>query len=771
MSASAQNSIRSIDTVAHATATPNTPQPWADLGLKAEEYAQIREVLGRRPTSCELAMYSVMWSEHCSYKSSKLHLGAQFGKKTTPEMRKALLAGIGGNAGVVDIGGGWAVTFKVESHNHPSFVEPYGGAATGVGGVVRDIVAMGARPVAVMAPLRFGKIDDPDTKRMVHGVVAGLMDYSEGLGLPCLGGETVFDPSYQGNPLVNAACIGVLRHEDLHEAAAHGKGNLVVLLGGRTGGDGVGGASIMASETFEDELAERPEVPQGDPELERRLIEACLDLFEDHVAEGISDLGAAGLSCATSELASSGDGGMAIDLDQVLLRDEALTPEQILMSESQERMMVVVRPDRLDDLQDIAQAREIETAVLGEVTDTGRLTITWRGELVVDVDPRTVAHESPVYDRPYQRPDWQDALQADVPDALPRPHTPQEISETILTLAAAPNLCSRAWVSDQLDSTVGGNTAQAAPHDAGVLRVDEQTGLGIAIATDGSGRYTMLDPRTGGMLAVAEAYRNTACSGARPLAVTDGLNFGSPESPASMWQLVEAMTGIADACLALGIPVCGGNVSLYNETGAPGLITSAIQPTPIVGVLGVVDDVAHAVPSTWSRAGLDVALLGATAAELGGSAWADVVHDHLGGMPPAVDLPAERALAELLTEASDLLHSAHDLSEGGLAQALVECVAHRGIGAEVSLDALLARDGLGLFELLFSETQARAIVSTTTENAAALAALAAKHQVPFAHLGATMDDGGTALAIEGLPPITLPELREAFEAKLPQIFA
>ena len=786
------------DTVENAAATPDLEQPFAALGLKPDEYQQIRDLLGRRPTAAELAMYSVMWSEHCSYKSSKIHL-SQFGDKTTPEMKKHLLVGIGENAGVVDIGDGWAVTFKVESHNHPSYVEPYQGAATGVGGIVRDIISMGARPVAVMDQLRFGAIDHPDTARVVHGVVAGVGGYGNSLGLPNIGGELVFDPSYQGNPLVNALCVGVLRHEDIHLANASGIGNKIVLFGARTGGDGIGGASILASETFDDtKPSKRPSVQVGDPFMEKVLIECCLELFEARVVEGIQDLGAAGISCATSELASNGDGGMEVDLETVLLRDPTLTAGEILMSESQERMMAVVTPDKLDAFLAITTKWDVESAVIGEVTGTGRLVIHHHGEKIVDVDPRTVAHEGPVYDRPYARPAWQDGLNADTisgPDGVARaarPGTADELRETVLRLLASPNLSSKSWVTDQYDRYVQGNTALAQPDDGGVIRVDETTGLGVALATDANGRYAKLDPYTGAQLALAEAYRNVATVGARPLAVTDCLNFGSPEHPDSMWQLVEAIRGLADACQVLGVPVTGGNVSLYNGTGEPGRIDSAIHPTPVVGVLGVIDDVADATPSGWTTAGQSVYLLGTTRGELDGSAWADVVHGHLGGLPPRVDLAAERRLAEVLVRASrdELVDAAHDLSEGGLAQALVESSLRYGVGVSVDLEPLLARDDVTPFEALFSESTARVLVAVPRSEEVRFADLATSRGVPVVRIGVTTDscvpgagaglgaadlhDGDhahePAIEVQGLFTLPLGEAREAFTRTLPAYF-
>ncbi|MFC4616520.1 phosphoribosylformylglycinamidine synthase subunit PurL [Cellulomonas algicola] len=790
MTTASPRTAPTTDTVEHAAATPDQEQPFAELGLKPDEYQRIRDILGRRPTAAELAMYSVMWSEHCSYKSSKTHL-RQFGDKTTPAMKEHLLVGIGENAGVVDIGDGWAVTFKVESHNHPSYVEPYQGAATGVGGIVRDIISMGARPVAVMDQLRFGAVDHPDTARVVHGVVAGVGGYGNSLGLPNIGGELVFDASYQGNPLVNALCLGVLRHEDIHLANASGAGNKVVLFGARTGGDGIGGASILASETFDDtKPSKRPSVQVGDPFMEKVLIECCLELYAAQVVEGIQDLGAAGISCATSELASNGDGGMHVDLEKVLLRDPTLTAGEILMSESQERMMAVVAPDKLDAFLAITGRWDVETAVIGEVTGTGRLTIDHHGQRIVDVDPKTVAHEGPVYDRPYARPAWQDALNADsVADEsrFARPSTAADLRQTVLRLLASPNLADKSWVTNQYDRFVQGNTALAQPDDSGVIRVDESTGLGVALATDANGRYGKLDPYTGAQLALAEAYRNVATTGARPLAVTDCLNFGSPEHPDSMWQLVEAIRGLADACQELEVPVTGGNVSLYNGTGEPGKIDSAIHPTPVVGVLGVLDDVADAVPSGWTTPGQAVYLLGETRAELDGSAWADVVHQHLGGTPPRVDLAAERRLAQVLVAAArdDLVDSAHDLSEGGLAIALVESSLRYGTGVQVDLDALCARDGVTPFEALFAESQGRVLVAVPRSEEVRLLDLCTARGVPALRLGETaetctpgagtpVDDAdhehAPAVEVRGLFTLPLVEARAAWSATLPQYF-
>lgn len=742
----------SLDTVAVAAGDPDREQPWSELGLKADEYARIREILGRRPTGAELAMYSVMWSEHCSYKSSKVHL-RQFGEIPQETPIGPMLAGIGENAGVLDIGQGYAVSFKVESHNHPSYVEPYQGAATGVGGIVRDIIAMGARPVAVMDPLRFGPLDADDTHRVLPGIVAGVGGYGNCLGLPNIGGEAVFDETYLGNPLVNALCVGVLRHEDLHLAKASGEGNLVVLYGARTGGDGIGGVSVLASETFDaDGPAKRPSVQVGDPFMEKLLIECTLELFRAGVVAGIQDLGGAGLSCATSELASAGDGGMFVHLDKVPLRDSTLSPEEILMSESQERMMAIVEPGDIDAFLAITTKWDVEASVIGEVTETGRLVIDWHGETVVDVPPRTVAHDGPVYERPFARPDWQDALQADAAEALARPSTGDELKATLLQMVASPNLCDKSWITDQYDRYVQGNTVLAQPADSGMVRVDEETHLGVSVATDCNGRFAKLDPYAGAQLALAEAYRNVATGGAQPLAVSDCLNFGSPEDPAVMWQFAEACRGLKDACLELGIPVTGGNVSLYNQTGE-----TAILPTPVVAVLGVIEDVRRRTPSAFQAADETIVLLGTTHEELSGSEWAHVVHGHLGGRPPAVNLANEHNLALVLQDLVGVATSAHDLSDGGLAQALAEAAMVSGIGARVALegDAFLG---------LFAESTARAVVTVPADRVDELMAIAARHGVPATELGTT---GGDALAVDGQFEVALDDLRAAWTATLP----
>jgi phosphoribosylformylglycinamidine synthase subunit PurL len=747
-----------LDTVHRATSDPDRTQPWSELGLKADEYDRIKEILGRRPTGAELAMYSVMWSEHCSYKSSKVHL-RQFGEipQVTPVGR--MLAGIGENAGVLDVGQGYAVTFKIESHNHPSYVEPYQGAATGVGGIVRDILAMGARPVAVMDPLRFGPLEADDTHRVLPGVVAGVGGYGNCLGLPNIGGEVVFDESYLGNPLVNALAVGVLRHEDLHLAKASGEGNLVIMYGARTGGDGIGGASILASVEFEEDgPAKRPSVQVGDPFMEKLLIECTLELFAAGIVRGIQDFGAAGISCATSELAAAGDGGMHVHLDRVLLRDSTLTPEEILMSESQERMMAVIAPEDETTFRAICARWDVELAVVGEVTGDGRLVVDWYGQTIVDVDPRTVAHEGPVYERPLARPAWQDALQADAAEALPRPAA-ADLRDLVLRLIASPNLADKTWVTRQYDNYVRGNTVLSQPADSGMIRVDESTNLGVSVATDCNGRMAKLDPYAGARLALAEAYRNVAVGGAVPVAVSDCLNFGSPEDPEVMWQFAEACRGLKDGCLELGIPVTGGNVSLYNQTG-----DTAINPTPVVAVLGVIEDVTTRTPSRFAAPDELVFLLGETREELSGSEWAHVVHGHLGGRPPRVDLAAERALAQLLHGLVGVVSSAHDLSDGGLMQALAEPAMTTGIGVRVTVPG-------DPFVALLSESTARVLVTVPAASEDAFRAAVSEAGVPLTALGRT---GGSAYSVAwegGGLEIPLEELAIAWSATLPDALA
>lgn len=740
-----------LDTVDLAATTPEINQPWRELGLKEDEYQRIREILNRRPTSSELAMYSVMWSEHCSYKSSKVHL-RQFGEKAPKS--DALLVGIGENAGVVDVGQGYAVTFKVESHNHPSFIEPYQGAATGVGGIVRDILTMGARPVAILDPLRFGPADAADTKRVLPGVIAGIGGYGNCIGVPTVGGEVVFDKSYLGNPLVNALCVGVMKHEDIKLAKASGAGNLVVLFGAKTGGDGIGGVSVLASETFgEKKPTKRPAVQVGDPFTEKVLIECSLEIFKADLVVGIQDLGGAGLSCATSELASAGTGGMRIELDRVPLRDANLSPEEILMSESQERMCAIVPPSKIDEFLGICKKWDVVATVIGEVTSGKHLEITWHGQLIVDVPPRTVAHDGPVYNRPYKRPEYQGPLNAAGAEHLPRPQGEQELTDAILQIISSPNIADKSWITEQYDKYVQGNTVAAAPSDAAIIRIDEASFLGVAVATDCNGRFCKLDPYQGTQLALAEAFRNVAVTGAKPLAITNCLNFGSPEDPGVMWQFSESVRALADGALEMGLPVTGGNVSFYNQTG-----DVAIVPTPVIGILGVIDDVRKAISYKFNGE-KELILLGETLEELSGGEWADI-HGHLGGLPPRVNLQREMTLANFMYAQRDYIAAAHDLSDGGLAVALIEMLLQSKTGAKISIHG-------DPFMHLFSESTGRILIAVAPEDSNYLVGKATDVGITTTRLGKS---GGENLEISGVLLLSMRHIKEAHQRTIPALF-
>jgi phosphoribosylformylglycinamidine synthase len=677
----------------------------------------------------------------------------QFGEKAPATY--VLLVGIGENAGVVDVGQGYAVTFKVESHNHPSFIEPYQGAATGVGGIVRDILTMGARPIAILDPLRFGPADAPDTKRVLPGIVAGIGGYGNCIGVPTIGGEVVFDETYAGNPLVNALCVGVMRHDQIKLAKASGTGNLVVLFGAKTGGDGIGGVSVLASETFgSSKPAKRPAVQVGDPFTEKVLIECCLEIFAEDLVIGIQDLGGAGLSCATSELASAGAGGMLIQLDKVPLRDANLSPEEILMSESQERMCAVVSPDKIERFLEICKKWEVVSTVIGEVTDGKHLVITWNGEIIVDVPPRTVAHDGPVYNRPIKRPAEQDALIQNTTKSLPVPSSGEELRQTLLDLMASPNLADKSWITSQYDRYVQGNTISASPSDASIVRIDEETFLGVAVSTDANGRWCRLDPYIGTQLALAEAFRNVAASGAKPLAITNCLNFGSPEDPGVMWQFSESVRALADGALEMGLPVTGGNVSFYNQTGAV-----AILPTPVIGVLGVIDDVRRAIPLSYKKAGLELILLGETWEDFDGGEWAHL-QKHLGGLPPQVNLKHEMRLGKLMSDARDQIAAAHDLSDGGLAVAISEMALAAKIGATINIPE-------DYFVHLFSETPGRILIAIESEKVDEFIGRAIDLEITTTRIGKT---GGDQLIFENLFSISIAEMHKVNSETLPRLF-
>jgi phosphoribosylformylglycinamidine synthase len=613
---------------------------------------------------------------------------------------------------------------------------------------------MGARPVAILDPLRFGPADAADTKRVLPGVIAGIGGYGNCIGVPTVGGEVVFDKSYLGNPLVNALCVGVMKHEDIKLAKASGAGNLVVLFGAKTGGDGIGGVSVLASETFsEKKPTKRPAVQVGDPFTEKVLIECSLEIFNADLVVGIQDLGGAGLSCATSELASAGAGGMRIELDRVPLRDANLSPEEILMSESQERMCAIVPPTKIDQFLAICKKWDVVATVIGEVTDGKHLEITWHGQLIVDVPPRTVAHDGPVYNRPYKRPEYQEPLNADAAENLPRPQGEQELADAILQIISSPNIADKSWITEQYDRYVQGNTVAAAPSDAAIIRIDEASFLGVAVATDCNGRFCKLDPYQGTQLALAEAFRNVAVTGAKPLAITNCLNFGSPEDPGVMWQFSESVRALADGALEMGLPVTGGNVSFYNQTG-----DVAIVPTPVIGILGVIDDVRKVISYKFSGE-KEFILLGETLEELSGGEWADI-HGHLGGLPPRVDLQKEMALAHFMFAQRDYIAAAHDLSDGGLAVALVEMLLQSKTGAKISIHG-------DPFMHLFSESSGRILIAVAPEDSNYLVGKATDAGITTTRLG---NSGGENLEISGVLSLSMLHIKEAHQRTIPALF-
>jgi phosphoribosylformylglycinamidine synthase len=710
------------------------------LGLTDSEHDRIVALLGREPNRAELAMYSVMWSEHCSYKSSKVHL------RDLPSEGPQVLQGPGENAGVVDIGGGLAAVFKIESHNHPSFVEPFQGAATGVGGIIRDILAMGARPLASLNSLRFGDLDDPLQRRLLEGVVAGIGHYGNCVGVATVGGEVAFDSCYAGNPLVNALTLGIMPAERLVLGRAERPGDLAVLLGAKTGRDGIGGASVLASASFSSgHQAKRPNVQVGDPFQEKLLIESCLELVERGLLAGLQDLGAAGISCAVSEVAARAGMGMEVDLDAVPLREPSMEAWEILVSESQERMLALVDPARLEQVLAVCRRWGVLADVIGRMVEGGRLRVRFRGEPVADVPARSLADDGPVYRRPLREP-ARAALAAVPLDADP--------AAAVLALAGDPTCASKRWVYEQYDRYVGHGTIAGPGSDAALVRVPG-TERALALSVDGNGRYAALDPAAGAALAVAEAARNVACTGARPLAVTNCLNFASPERPEVMGAFAAAVAGMAAACRALGTPITGGNVSFYNESAG-----RAVHPTPVVGVLGVLEDATAALRSGFERAGLDVWLLGETREDLGGSAWQRLATGRLEGCPPVLDLAAEGRLHGLLVElaARRLVAGAHDLSDGGLALALVEAVLARGVGAWIELP-----EGLAPLPMLVSESPSRALLAVEPARSIDVAALADRSGVPASRIGAT---GGDRLAIARVLDLDLDTLRERFEGAI-----
>jgi phosphoribosylformylglycinamidine synthase len=699
-------------------------------GLTEGEYARICELLGREPNLTELGMFSVMWSEHCSYKSSRVHL------RTLPTGGPQVLQGPGENAGAVDIGDGLAAVFKIESHNHPSFIEPYQGAATGVGGIIRDIFTMGARPIALLDSLRFGPIDRPLTRRIMEGVVAGIAGYGNSIGIPTVGGEIVFDSCYAGNPLVNVFCLGIAKHEDIIKGVASGVGNPVYYVGAKTGRDGIHGATMASAEFDEKSADKRPAVQVGDPFMEKLLLEACLEVMKTDALIGIQDMGAAGLTCSTSEMGSRGEAGIDFDVSRVPQRETGMTPYEILLSESQERMLLVARRGREADVERIFEKWDLHAARIGEVTSDGILRVRKDGQVVAEIPTRALTDEAPVYRRPTARPDWIDGVQhLDLAAITPS----RSAGDTLLALLASPGISDKHWAYRQYDHLVGANTLVLPGMGTAVLRI-KGTPRALAIALDGQGRYGYLDPRLGAMLAVAEAARNVACAGGRPLGATNCLNFGNPERPAIMWQFAEAVAGIGEACRALEIPITGGNVSLYNETdGQP------IYPTPVLGVVGVIDQAARALGRAFRAEGDAIILLGDSHGELGGSEYLNTIHGLVRGRPPALDLARERALEQLVVALAHEGHlqSAHDCSDGGLAVTVAESAfTPAGLGAEIAVPAVsdAMPDPLRIDATLFGESDSRVVVSTRPDQMAIVLERAAAAGVPARVIGRTGGD-------------------------------
>jgi phosphoribosylformylglycinamidine synthase subunit PurL len=698
-----------------------SPEIIAQHQLTAGEYQKIVDILRREPTYTELGIFSVMWSEHCSYKSSRIHL------KKLPTRGKLVVQGPGENAGIIDIGGGYVIAFKIESHNHPSFIEPFQGAATGVGGILRDIFTMGARPIAVMDSLRFGTLDKPRNRRILEGVVSGIAHYGNCFGVPTVGGECIFESCYDGNPLVNVFALGVCRKEDVFYAKAAGVGNPVIYVGARTGRDGIHGASMASAEFTEESKQKRPNVQVGDPFMEKLLLEACLEAMQTGAIVGIQDMGAAGLTCSTCEMGSRGEVGIEIELDRVPQRETGMTPYEIMLSESQERMLLVADKGREDEVFHVFRKWGLEAAEIGVVTGDGKLRVRHHGKVVAEIPNRELADEAPLYDRPHTSP----------PGAPPAPVARKavDIQAVLPVLVAAPDICSKHWIWEQYDFQVRTNTLTVPEQtDAAIVRVKE-TGTSVAMSLDGNGRYTYLSPREGAQLAVAECCRNLSVVGALPVAATNNLNFGNPERPEIMAQLVEAVEGMADACRFFDTPITGGNVSLYNETLGEG-----IYPTPVLGIVGLMQTAAP-VTVPFKNAGRSVVLLGGPGTSdetrFGGTQYAKEIEKQLWGLPPALDLDYEKRVQEAMREivAEGLAESAHDLSDGGLAAALAECsFGANQIGAVVDIASDLRPE-----LLCFHESPSRIVISTA--NPKRVAEIAEKHGVEAPVIGSTIEKG------------------------------
>lgn len=695
-------------------------------GLTEDEYGLIVGMIGKEPNLTELGIFSVMWSEHCGYKSSRVHL------KKLPTEGPHVVQGPGENAGILDIGDGQVIVFKIESHNHPSFIEPYQGAATGVGGILRDIFTMGARPIAVLDSLRFGPPDDPKNRSIMEGVVSGIAGYGNSIGVPTVGGEVYFNPCYNLNPLVNVFCLGLADKDKIFYAKAEGAGNKVLYVGAKTGRDGIHGATMASAEFGKETEHKRPNVQVGDPFKEKLLLEACLEVMDRGLIVGIQDMGAAGLTCSTTEMAAKGGMGIVVDLDKVPQREVGMTPYEILLSESQERMLLVATPDNVPAVQEVFAKWDLDAPVIGEVVEGGRARISFKGEVVVDIPVDAVVNLCPAYRRPSQAL----VALAGAADLPPLP-LPADLGEVFLKLLASPTIADKEWVFRQYDHMVQVNTAFLPGADAALLRI-KGSRKALAVTLDCNSLYTLLDPKTGAEIAVAEACRNLACVGARPIGVTNCLNFGNPEKPEVMWQFEQAVDGLAEACRTFGIPVTGGNVSFYNDT--EGL---SIHPTPVLGIVGILDDIRKAVSPGFKAPGDAVVLLGENLEELGGSEYVRVVHGLEAGAPPALELEREKRIQDCLLEAIEagLVRSAHDLSEGGLAVALAECAFHgaKKMGCVVDIDDALRPDAL-----LFGETQSRIFVTCRPANLGRFLDMAAARGVAAKAIGRT---GGRDIAV------------------------
>jgi phosphoribosylformylglycinamidine synthase len=722
-----------------------TPDPITDSvlqrhGVTREEYDRIVAMLGREPNLTELGIFSVMWSEHCSYKSSRVYL------KTLPTTGRRVLQGPGENAGAVDIGDGLAAVFKIESHNHPSFIEPYQGAATGVGGIIRDIFTMGARPIALLNSLRFGPLEDALVRRTMSGVVSGIGGYGNAIGIPTVGGEIGFDRSYTRNPLVNVFCLGIAKADEIIKGTASGVGNAVYYVGAKTGRDGIHGAT-MASAEFDETLNEkRPAVQVGDPFMEKLLLEACLEVMKTDALVGIQDMGAAGLTCSTCEMGSRGGAGVEIDVAHVPQRETGMTPYEIMLSESQERMLLVVKKGREAEVEQIFDKWDLHAVHIGEVTSDGRLRVRNHGKVVADIPNRALTDEAPIYRRPMATPAYIEAARQLDLTALGNPPPPRDVFRRLL---ASPGIASKRWVYRQYDHMVRTNTLLLPGMGAAAVRVKE-THRALAMSVDCNGRFVYLDPYLGAQLAVAEASRNVACAGGLPIGATNCLNFGNPEKPEIMWQFARAVEGMGAACRALDIPITGGNVSLYNETDGRGVL-----PTPVIGVVGLIEDANRVAGRAFRAEGDVVVLLGDTRNELGGSEFLQVVHDQIRGLPPQLDLEREAALQRLLVQgvASGVIRSAHDCVEGGVAVTLAECCFDTPHGVSVNLAAVAdASAAYRETAALFSESASRVVVSVAPAHAAVLAGMAEKAGVPVREIGRV---GGNRIqiAVEGKPVV------------------